>query len=146
MKVCFTLSLIAIVFYSFGQATKDFEDGLAAVNPDYIKASMTFLSDDLLEGRQPGTRGFEIASKYVESQFIALGLKPGAEGGTSYRQRVPLKKGVTDSKASQFALHIKDKSESFIYGDHFLISPYLPAPLSEIKAPLVFCWVRCVST
>ena len=36
-----------------------------------IKAHIDFLADDLLEGRETGSRGFDIASRYVASQFGA---------------------------------------------------------------------------
>ena len=36
---------------------------------------MRFLADDLLEGRETGTRGFEIAADYLTAQFSAAGLE-----------------------------------------------------------------------
>jgi len=46
-----------------------------------FRAHVAFLADDLLEGREAGTRGFDIAARYVATQFEALGLTPGANGG-----------------------------------------------------------------
>ena len=46
-----------------------------------VRAHVTFLADDLLEGRDTGSRGFDIAANYVASQFIAMGLKPAAPDG-----------------------------------------------------------------
>src|SRR5205085_10550368 len=47
-----------------------------------FRAHVTFLADDLLEGREAGTRGYDIASRYVATQFAALGLQPaGVDGG-----------------------------------------------------------------
>jgi nitrogen fixation/metabolism regulation signal transduction histidine kinase len=54
-----------------------------------IKAHMTFLADDLMEGREAGSRGYDIAANYVASQFAQLGLKPAGDKG-SYFQTVPL--------------------------------------------------------
>ena len=34
-------------------------------SPERFKAHVTFLSDDLLEGREAGTRGHEIAARYI---------------------------------------------------------------------------------
>lgn len=45
-----------------------------AFSPDEIRADMTFLADDLLEGRDAGTRGYDIAARYVAARFAALGL------------------------------------------------------------------------
>src|SRR5215218_10049943 len=58
-----------------------------------IKAHVKFLSSDLLEGRGVGTRGGELATEYIASQFAVAGAKPAGDGGT-YFQRVPLV-GVT---------------------------------------------------
>ena len=35
---------------------------------------MRFLASDLLEGREPGTRGYNIAAEYVGAQFTSIGL------------------------------------------------------------------------
>ena len=52
---------------------------------------MAFLADDLLEGRDTGTRGFELAAKYVRAQFEEMGLKPGGVNG-SYFQNIRFRK------------------------------------------------------
>ncbi len=119
---------------SIGQ---DFQKTLSSVNPEEIKATMTFLADDLLEGRQPGTRGFAIASKYVETQFMALGLLPGVNGNT-YVQKVPLRKGVIDASRSSLSLIINGKTETLTLGKEFLLSPYFLQSESAVKASLVF--------
>ena len=46
-------------------------------SPERIKSDVTFLADDLLEGRGNGSRGYEIAARFVASRFAALGLEPG---------------------------------------------------------------------
>ena len=57
----------------------------AEFSADAFRAHVTFLADDLLEGRDTGSRGYEIAARYVATQFAALGLQPGAAAaaGTS---------------------------------------------------------------
>src|SRR3954451_6709342 len=58
------------------------------VAPDFsanrMKAHVTFLADDLREGRDPGTRGHEIAARYIASQFALLGMKPGGTDGSFF--------------------------------------------------------------
>jgi len=49
-----------------------------------VRAHVEFLASDLLEGRDTGTRGYDIAAAYVVSQFTQLGLKPGGTGGSWY--------------------------------------------------------------
>jgi hypothetical protein len=61
----------------------------AHVTAAEISAHIRFLSDDLLEGRKPGSAGDEIAIRYLASQLEALGIGPGADNGTFF-QPVPL--------------------------------------------------------
>jgi Zn-dependent M28 family amino/carboxypeptidase len=60
-----------------------------AVNPTAYRAHLQFLADDALEGRAPGTRGGDIAAKYIAAQFQRLGLEPAGDSG-SYFHRVPI--------------------------------------------------------
>ena len=61
----------------------------AALSADVLRGHLEFLADDALEGRAPGTRGGELAQKYIASQFRRLGLEPAGDSGTYY-QRVPI--------------------------------------------------------
>lgn len=53
-----------------------------------IQADVDFLADDLLEGREVGQRGYEVAARYVTARMRNLGLKPGTAAG--FTQTVPL--------------------------------------------------------
>jgi Peptidase family M28/PA domain len=136
MKKIFQIVLLfSSTSYSFAQT--EAIKSMNVINPDAIKATMTYLSDDLMEGRQPGTKGFALASKYVESRFMALGLKPAIEG-KSYIQKVPLRKGIVNENESSLSLVNNGKEENLVYGKHFLLSPNFNNENSEIEAPLVF--------
>src|SRR5438105_2017333 len=60
-----------------------------AVDPQVLRAHLEFLADDALEGRRPGTRGGELAAKYIAAQFERLGLEPAGDSGTYYHH-VPI--------------------------------------------------------
>ena len=53
-----------------------------------IRADVEFLADDLLEGREAATRGYDLAARYVATALKAAGYAPGADDGT-YFQQVP---------------------------------------------------------
>lgn len=53
-----------------------------------VRAHVEFLASDLLEGRAPGTRGFDLAATYVATQFRSAGLHPVPE--KDWFQTVPL--------------------------------------------------------
>jgi Zn-dependent M28 family amino/carboxypeptidase len=64
------------------------------IRAEAMRAHVAFLADDLLEGRDAGTRGYDIAARYVATQFDALGLKPGVDGG--WYQMVSFQKARLD--------------------------------------------------
>jgi Zn-dependent M28 family amino/carboxypeptidase len=68
-----------------------------AFTPEAVRAHVEFLADDLLEGRDAGTRGYDIAARYVATQMEGLGLKPG--NGESWYQQVPFVERAPDRSA-----------------------------------------------
>ncbi|HET6778531.1 MAG TPA: M20/M25/M40 family metallo-hydrolase [Gemmatimonadales bacterium] len=54
-----------------------------------MRAHLEFFADDALEGRRPGTRGAELAARYIAAQFQRVGLEPAGDSGTFYH-RVPI--------------------------------------------------------
>ena len=99
---------------------------------DAFRAHVTFLADDLLEGRDAGSRGHEIAARYVATQFAALGLQPGAGGG-SWFQPVEFVRFVPQGTAT-----IRIDGRVFAHGREMVMRASAdPAPLA-LTAPLVF--------
>src|SRR5438309_11300554 len=47
----------------------------AAISAANVKAHIDFLASDVLEGRETGSRGYNVAAEYVASEFEALGLE-----------------------------------------------------------------------
>src|SRR5580700_8087598 len=76
---------------------------LQAIQPDAIRAHLEFLVDDALEGRHTGSRGHEIAAKYVRAQFVGLGLKGGAKDG-SFFEPVSLRGSEVDLSTSSLVI------------------------------------------
>ncbi len=90
MRHAGTSLLIALcAFLIGGPGLAQPEQVLASIHPHAIRAHMSFLADDLLEGRRTATRGYDLAAKYVAAQFEALGLEP-AGTGSGYFQPVPM--------------------------------------------------------
>jgi Zn-dependent M28 family amino/carboxypeptidase len=72
-----------------GQQTAPAARVARSVDPKVMRAHLEFLADDALEGRRPGTRGGELAAKYIAAQFERLGLEPAGDSGTYYHH-VPI--------------------------------------------------------
>ena len=102
-----------------------------------IEADVRFLADDLLEGREAGTRGYALASLYVAERFRAIGLQPaGADG--SYFQTVPLLQATRLEDGARFAIRRDGKSTELRFREQFLPSANFNAEAFAIEAPAVF--------
>lgn len=102
-----------------------------------LQGHLRFLASPLLEGRETGSRGFDIAAAYVASHFARLGLQPlGDDGG--FAQGVRLKTARLASTPPVLRLWRGARSESLAYLDEFSTRPDLQATHSEVTAPLVF--------
>jgi membrane-associated protease RseP (regulator of RpoE activity) len=56
-------------------------------------ADVRYLADDALQGREIGTPGAHCAAEYIAARFRAMGLRPGAAGG-SFFQAFPIRSGA----------------------------------------------------
>jgi Zn-dependent M28 family amino/carboxypeptidase len=79
MKFRLTLSLSAILLLSLVSVAV--EDWDAAGKSWW--AHVQYLADDKLQGRHPGSAGFNLAAQYVENQFKTAGLQPAGTDGFS---------------------------------------------------------------
>jgi len=50
--------------------------GLESISKHGVEAHLSFLADDLLEGREAGKRGGRIASKYIKTVLLEAGIPP----------------------------------------------------------------------
>jgi hypothetical protein len=87
-----------------------------------IKSHLRFLSDDLLEGRDTGARGHEIASLYIAAEFAKYGLKPAGDDDT-YMQRVSFVQANIEQPSIKLSLTGSQGEMAIIYPKQFLTSP-----------------------
>ena len=106
-------------------------------SPDRVKAHVAFLADDLLEGRGTGTRGYDIAARYVASQFAVVGLKPGAKDGSWY-QPVTLSETRLEGPAAVAVTGARGDKTAWQQGTEAIVSPSQIDTRTDVAAPLVF--------
>ena len=106
------------------------------VSGDRIRAGVKFLSSDLLEGRGVGTRGGELATEFLATEFAVAGAKPAGDNGT-YFQKVPLV-GVQTQGDSQLAAVGAGSAVPLRYLDDFVGSNERQRALEEFDAEAVF--------
>jgi hypothetical protein len=98
-----------------------------------VKAHVAFLADDLLEGRNAGTRGYDLAARYVATQFEALGLEPaGTKGG--WYQNVPFRQNRFGEANARLTI----AGTPFENGKDIIVAPGGPEPRQAIDAEVVF--------
>ena len=102
-----------------------------------FKAHLSFLADDMLEGRETGSRGYDIAAHYVASQFMQYGLSPKGDQG-SFQQSVPLMSTLLAPESPRVELIGKSGKEALTYLEDFSTGGSLLEDRSEVTAPLVF--------
>lgn len=101
-----------------------------------VRADVEFLASDLLEGRDTGSRGYDIAAAYVASRFGSIGLTPGGTGGSWYLQ-VPFRRAMLDG-APKASLTIGKEMLLLADGTDFSVAPSLTRQVRSVNAPLVF--------
>ena len=105
----------------------------ATISAANIKAHIDFLASDLLEGRETGSRGFDIAAQYVATQFAGAGLEPAGDHGT-YFQKIDFTAAQVDEQRSSFTLDGK----KLINRQDVIFQPIFTSARSDVDAPIVF--------
>jgi hypothetical protein len=123
------------------------DDNDAKADKDRIRSHVAFLADDLLEGRETGTRGYDIAAQYVAGQFSQIGVAPrgqrvptvGSNANlASYLQRVPLASSKLDQNSPVFEIVSRTGTEKLTYLDDFTLRSGFSEDTTDLTAPLVY--------
>ncbi|MGH8082462.1 MAG: M20/M25/M40 family metallo-hydrolase, partial [Lysobacter sp.] len=112
-------------------------DERAGADARRIEADVRFLADDLLEGRETGTRGFDLASLYVAERFRAIGLHPAGDDG-SFFQQVPLLRAYRVETGSGLTVQRATGTVALRFRDEFLPQLNFDQPQSQVSAPAAF--------
>ncbi|HEY1264167.1 MAG TPA: M28 family metallopeptidase [Terriglobales bacterium] len=113
------------------------QEVLARIRPESIRAQMEFLSDDLLEGRATGSRGFLLAAKYVAAQFKEMGLQPAGTNG-SYFQNLRFRSIQLQSDHSSVVLKRDGAEERLVIAQDYLAEGNPLHEDAQVEAPVVF--------
>ena len=108
-----------------------------SVATERVRAHTTFLADDLLEGRGTGTRGYDLAARYVASQFARIGLEPGADGG-SYLQPMKFIEATTNLEAGRLVISQGGKEDALTPVSDMFTVVNSDQTADRVTAPAVF--------
>ena len=87
-------------------------DGYDSIRIADLRADLTFLASDALEGRLSLARGSDVAIEWIAAEFTKAGLKP-------VLQKVPLIEYHPDRQQSHLSLETNGKREVFHFPDAF---------------------------
>ena len=91
--------------------------GADQVDVGRLRADLSFIASDELEGRDTPSRGLDLAARYLASRLQALGLKPGGDDGGYFQRFGTTRRTVDPAKAT-----VTLGERTFSYGDDFLAS------------------------
>ncbi len=116
--------------------SKDMAQAMEQASAAQLKADITYLADDKLKGRQPGTEGYQMAADYVISRMKAYGVQPAGEAG-GWLQQVKLRKAFIGPNAE--VILTKGTSGSILaYGKDVTVTPNPAEAAGSVNAPVVF--------
>lgn len=118
MKLKALLWLVLLVFVAklAAQDKKSIKYGKTITAAD-LRAKLSVLAHDSLEGRETGERGQLIAGKYIADKFKSYGLEPPVVDGDemSYFQMLPLKQSSWSSLYLRKGEEKIDNLDGFVY-------------------------------
>ena len=106
----FKLALLAVAAAASAQAPSDLQFLTAQIAANGLKADVSFLASDLLEGRGTPSRGLDLAAEYIASEFRRGGLEPAGDDG--YFQTANFVSTETVTDGLEFTLETGGKSFS----------------------------------
>jgi len=103
-----------------------------------IAAHIKFLADDAMEGRETGTRGYDVAAAYVAAKMMALGLEPaGAEGG--WYQPIQFRSAQLAAEKSSFLIRMAGADAVKLeHRKDVILRPHFADAIADVNAPVVF--------
>lgn len=102
-----------------------------------IEADVRYLADDRLEGRETGTRGYDLAADYVARRYVDIGLQPAGDDG-GFFQRVPLLKATIVDQGARFVVQRDGRSIELAFKKEYLPAADFNNAESALEAPAVF--------
>lgn len=118
---------------AFSTATVAVQDTSA----NRIGADLSFLADDLLEGRSSQSKGYDIAARYVAAQMRSIGLRPGGGDG-AWLQSVPMLEARAVVRSARLAIRYRETSLALEPLIDFIPEPSFLTERVRVNAAMIF--------
>src|SRR6195256_216182 len=98
--------------------------GADLITAAQMRAFLTFIASDEMEGRDTPSRGLDTTAKFIAMNLGRWGFKPAGDDGTFF-QRIALRRDLLDGAHSSAEIN----GQKFRFGEDFLSNP-VPATIS----------------
>ena len=109
--------------------------GVETINAEQMRAYLSFIASDEMEGRDTPSRGLDTTAKFLALNLSRWGFKPAGDDGTFF-QKIALRRDAIDGPKSSAEID----GQKFSFGEDFLPN----AVQATLQGPLVFAgsgWV-----
>lgn len=103
------------------QTSKAIRTAADLIQPNDLKADIYFLASDDLAGRNSGSVQDHIATDYIASEFLRLGLKPMGDNGTFF-QNMEILTGRPDAEHTTLTATVEGKEHRYSLGRDFQLA------------------------
>lgn len=116
------------------------EAAISSITPVELKAKLTFLASDLLEGRETGERGLKLAAEYIASHYHELNLNPPGSDESYFQKFEIIKTSLTENIAMKQTYENDGATvaQEFTWVTDFFLLPWGIKANIEITTPVVF--------
>lgn len=109
-----------------------------AVSSQRLEADVRYLSDDLLEGREAGKRGYDLAALYVAERFRSLGLMTGGDDNSFFQMVPMLEYWRKPQGRAVLTLNNGTAALDLVAGQDYVFLPSSAGREINLEAPAVF--------
>src|SRR3990167_6079883 len=111
IRTCVAATLAAVVTLSAATG-----GGRGSIDKDDLKAWLSYIASDELEGRALYSTGLGLAAAYIENHLRTWGTKPAGDNGVSYLQTVRVL-GVKVTGHSTVTIEVGGETRTFAEGE-----------------------------
>lgn len=132
----FSCVLISHLSFAQNKINNEVAAAIKLASAAQIKADITYLADDKLLGRKPGTAGYKMACDYVIEQLKKNGVKPAGDKGT-WLQSIVMRNSTLEPNFTA-SLYTNGNKIDLTSESGITISPNPTATATAIDAAIVF--------
>jgi Zn-dependent M28 family amino/carboxypeptidase len=111
---------------------------IGELSGERMRAHVRFLASDLLEGRGVGTRGGDLATEYIATQFVLAGAKPAGDDGTYFQNFTLVGTDPQTTRLEAAHTNGSGKSIAFRWLDEFVGVTLQQKPEVSFDADAIF--------